>query len=89
LHRSRDVLQRDLALVVETHIDPVTDLIVNSTRDRNASGHSDAFEPRCNRTGLSRSVKRGRGRARDERVVPPQSGRTALGNVRFALSNGL
>src|SRR5258705_10187813 len=41
-------LQRDLALVVETHIDPVTDLIVNSTRDRNASRHSDAFEPRCN-----------------------------------------
>src|SRR5260370_32892066 len=48
LHRSRDVLQRDLALVVETHIDPVTDLIVNSTSDRNASRHSDAFEPRCN-----------------------------------------
>jgi hypothetical protein len=56
LHRSRDVLQRDLALVVETHIDPVTDLIVNSTRDRNASRHSDAFEPRCNIDAIAENI---------------------------------
>src|SRR5258707_4408599 len=56
LHRSRDVLQRDLALVVETHIDPVTDLIVNSTRDRNASRHSDAFEPRCNIDAIAEDI---------------------------------
>src|SRR6266478_8408556 len=54
--RSRDVLQRDLALVVETHIDPVTDLIVNSTRDRNAARHSDAFEPRCNIDAIAEDI---------------------------------
>ena len=41
-----DVFERDLTLVVETQIDPGMDLIVNSTRDRNASGHSDAFDMR-------------------------------------------
>src|SRR6266853_877247 len=56
LHRSRDVLQLDLALVVETYIDPVTDLIVNSTRDRNASRHSDAFEPRCNIDAIAEDI---------------------------------
>src|SRR3954463_13692544 len=56
LHRSRDILQRDLALVVETHIDPVTDLIVNSTRDRNASRHSDAFKPRCNIDAIAEDI---------------------------------
>src|SRR5258705_10716563 len=49
-------LQRDLALVVETHIDPVTDLIVNSTRDRNASRHSNAFEPRCNIDAIAEDI---------------------------------
>src|SRR5262245_31612973 len=56
LHRSRDVLERDLALVVETHIDPVTDLIMNSTRDRNASRDSDAFEPRCNIDAITEDI---------------------------------
>src|SRR5229473_1284319 len=44
LHRSHDVFKRDLTLVVQTQIDPVTDLIVNSKRDRNESGRSDAFD---------------------------------------------
>src|SRR6202165_1718347 len=56
LHRSHDVFKRDLTLVVETHIDPVTDLIVNSTRDRNASRHSDAFEPRCNIDAIAEDI---------------------------------
>ena len=43
-------------LVVETHVDPVTDLIVNSTRDRNASRHGDAFEPRCNIDAIAEDI---------------------------------
>src|SRR6266446_4382064 len=35
---------------------PVADLIVNSTRDRNASRHSDAFEPRCNIDAIAEDI---------------------------------
>ena len=48
VHRPRDVLQLDLALILEGDIEPVTHLIVDLSRQGNATGISDRFDAGSN-----------------------------------------